>query len=94
MWVDSFGGGPYFFAMPRRSQQSPQAQRLAQAFDMYETGLDIMRQNLRRRFPRASDAAIEKRLNEWLLDRPGDSAGKPVDTIAWLRRRSKLRSRK
>jgi Rv0078B-related antitoxin len=60
---------------------------LADAFrttlDLFETGLDLMRQNLRRSHPTADDEAIERLLQEWLLDRPGaesgDCSGSPVD---------------
>jgi hypothetical protein len=41
-----------------------------------------MRQNLRKQFPEATEAEIEKRLRAWLRHRPGaehgDSSGKPV----------------
>jgi hypothetical protein len=51
--------------------------------DLFETGLELMRQNLRRRHPEATDADIERLLSEWLVDRPGakfgDCAGRPVD---------------
>jgi hypothetical protein len=60
---------------------------LADAFrttlDLFETGLDLMRQNLRRSHPTADDEEIERLLQEWLLDRPGaesgDSSGRPLD---------------
>jgi hypothetical protein len=51
--------------------------------DLFETGLDVMRQNLRRQFPEASEDDIDRRLSQWLLERPGaefgDSAGRRVD---------------
>jgi len=51
--------------------------------DLFETGLELMRQNLRRRHPEAGDEEIERLLHEWLLDRPGaesgDCPGRPVD---------------
>ena len=51
--------------------------------DLFETGLDLMRQNLRRSHPEAGDEEIELLLHEWLLDRPGaesgDCPGRPVD---------------
>lgn len=34
-----------------------------------------MRQNLRRRHPEASDAEVERLLDEWLVDRPGATSG-------------------
>jgi hypothetical protein len=51
--------------------------------DLFHTGLDLMRQNLRRRHPDAADEDIERRLHEWLLERPGaesgDCSGRSVD---------------
>jgi hypothetical protein len=51
--------------------------------DLFETGLDLMRQNLRRSHPESGDAEIEQLLRDWLLDRPGaesgDCPGRPVD---------------
>jgi len=60
------------------------AQRLRLALDLFESGEAVMRQNLRRKFPEATEAEIEERLTNWLRHRPGaeqgDSSGKP---IAW-----------
>jgi len=51
--------------------------------DLFQTGVDLMRQNLRRRHPEASNEDIERRLGEWLQERPGaasgDCPGRPVD---------------
>lgn len=51
--------------------------------DLFETGLDLMRQNLRRSNPDAGDEEIEVLLHQWLLDRPGatsgDCSGRSVD---------------
>ena len=60
---------------------------MAQAFratlDLFETGVAMKRQSLRQDHPRASDEEIDRRLQEWLLDRPGakhgDSPGRRVD---------------
>jgi|CXWL01.1.fsa_nt_gi hypothetical protein len=50
--------------------------------DLFETGVAIMRQNLRRRDPQATDDEIDRRLQEWLWERPGaefgDGVGRPV----------------
>ena len=52
---------------------------IAEAFritlDLFGTGLDLMRQNLRRSHPDVDDEDIERRLQQWLLDRPGAVAG-------------------
>ena len=45
--------------------------RMELAFDLYEAAEQMMRQNLRRRFPHASSQEIERRLIEWLQKRPG-----------------------
>ena len=51
--------------------------------DLFQTGVDLMRQNLRRRHPNVSNEDIERRLGEWLQERPGaesgDCPGRPVD---------------
>jgi hypothetical protein len=54
--------------------------------DLFDTGVDLMRQNLRRRHPHANEDAIDRRLRQSLLDRPGaelgDAPGRPVDVNA------------
>ena len=45
------------------------------ALDLYQTGVDVMRQNLRRRHPDAHDEEIERLLGEWLQRRPGAEFG-------------------
>jgi len=54
--------------------------------DLFETGLDLMRQNLRRQDPHANEDTIDLRLRQWLLERPGaefgDCPGRPVDVDA------------
>lgn len=44
--------------------------RFQMAFDLYQTAEDIMRQNLRRRFPEATEEQIERRLLSWLRKEP------------------------
>ena len=62
---------------------SSAAEAFRTTLDLFETGLDLMRQNLRRRHPAAGDEEIERLLREWLLERPGaesgDCPGRPVD---------------
>jgi hypothetical protein len=64
------------------------ADALPATFDLFETGLDLMRQNLRRRHPEAGDEQLERLLREWLLDRSGaesgDCPGRRVDVITRL----------
>jgi len=63
------------------------SERLRLAFDLYEAGEAMMRQNLRREFPTASATEIESRLVTWLQHRPGaehgDAVGRPG---SWPRR--------
>lgn len=51
--------------------------------DLFQAGVDLMRQNLRRRHPETSDEDIDRLLHAWLLERPGaesgDCPGRPVD---------------
>jgi hypothetical protein len=46
------------------------ARGLRIAFDLFEAGEAIMRQNLRRRHPDASESEIDAKLIAWLGDRP------------------------
>jgi hypothetical protein len=59
---------------------------LRTTLDLFDTGLDLMRQNLRRAHPEASDEEIDRLLRQWLHDRPGaefgDFQGRPVDMSA------------
>ena len=56
--------------------------RLRAAFELYDAGLAMMRQNLRRQFPAESDAAITRRLLDWRMRRTdapdGDAEGRVV----------------
>ncbi|WP_437512378.1 hypothetical protein [Sorangium sp. So ce1099] len=58
------------------------AEKLRLAFDLHEAGVTLMRQNLRRRLPEATETEIDERLAAWLLERPGaefgDAEGQPV----------------
>ena len=58
------------------------AARLRLALDLFEAGESMTRQNLRRRFPAASAAEIEERMDRWLSERPGaefgDAVGRPT----------------
>jgi len=51
--------------------------------DLFETGVRLMRQNLRRADPRADEREIDRQLRTWLRERPGaehgDSPGRMVD---------------
>jgi hypothetical protein len=60
------------------------ADRLLATLEMWEDGMTIMRENLRRRMPEATEDEIEAALDAWLCDRPPDADGVPV---SWPRRR-------
>ena len=51
--------------------------------DLFDAGVELMRQNLRRGDPRADEQEIDRRLATWLRERPGaddgDSSGRRVD---------------
>ncbi len=55
--------------------------RMEMAFDLYEMAEQMMRQNLRRRNPGASEQEIDQGIREWLHRRPGaehgDGVGRP-----------------
>lgn len=65
-----------------RGMTSDEAARLRLALDMFEDGVALKRQNLRRADPQASDEEIDRRLRAWLYERPGaehgDAVGRPV----------------
>jgi uncharacterized protein YccT (UPF0319 family) len=44
--------------------------RASAAFDLCETAEQMMRQNLRRWYPKASEAEIHQRFKAWLEKRP------------------------
>jgi len=57
------------------------------ALDLFEAAEQIMRQNLRRRFPDAGPDEIEARLVDWLHERPGAELGDAVGRLVpWPRR--------
>lgn len=63
------------------------AARLRMALDLFETGLEMMRQKVRRDHPDLADHEVEARLGAWLRERPGaefgDAVGRPA---TWPRR--------
>lgn len=54
-------------------EKTAEALRFQMALAMAETGVRLMRQNLRRRYPHASDAEVDTRLREWMTNRPMDA---------------------
>jgi hypothetical protein len=61
---------------------------LRTTLDLFDAGVDLMRQNLRREYPQANEDEIDRRLRRWLHERPGaesgDSPGRPVDLSSTL----------
>lgn len=55
------------------------ADALRATLDLFDTGVALMRQNLRRSHPEMGEEEIERLLQQWLSDRPGDCPGRPVD---------------
>ncbi|MCC6850658.1 MAG: hypothetical protein IT294_19380 [Deltaproteobacteria bacterium] len=69
------------------SEATAIAERYRVALDLFEAGEQIMRQNLRRRFPSADTDEIEARLEAWLHTRPGAEGGDAVGRVRpWPRR--------
>lgn len=61
---------------------APADEKLRAAVELFEMGVRLMRENLRRQFPDARHEEIEARLMRWLHDRPGaeegDAAGRAI----------------
>lgn len=68
--------------MQRRDEPTP-ADKMRCTLDLFEAGLALQRQNLRRRHPRATESEIDALLNAWLEQRPGaeqgDGEGRPAN---------------
>jgi hypothetical protein len=59
------------------------AAALRTALELFETGVEIKRESLKREYPEATDSEIDERLRQWLHYRPGaeqgDCPGRVVD---------------
>ena len=63
------------------------AARLRVALELFETGVEMMRQKLRRDHPDFSGHEIETRVAAWLRERPGAEFGDAVGRrVTWPRR--------
>ncbi len=51
--------------------------RFLETMELFETALAIQRQNIRRRHPNLSEAEVDERVQEWLLDRPETFTSSP-----------------
>jgi hypothetical protein len=49
-----------------RTERTP-AEKMREALAMYDEGLAIQRQTLRRRYPRLTPEEVERKLSRWLL---------------------------
>lgn len=52
------------------SAPTPEAQRVRDAFEMYEFGVALYRQRMRREHPEADDVAIDALTRSWLISAP------------------------
>jgi hypothetical protein len=57
---------------------SPQGQRILEACELHDIGLDVLRQRFRRERPELAADRIEDVVRAWVGDRPYDSPGQPV----------------
>jgi len=57
---------------------TPEAQRLRLALDMYEVGEKLLRQRLKREQPTATPDEIDSEICAWRLRRPGAEYGDGV----------------
>ena len=65
------------------------AAKLRTALDLHEAGVQMMRENLRRKFPESSADRIEEMLVAWLQTRPGAEHGDGVGIPGDVRRFSR-----
>jgi hypothetical protein len=72
---------------PAHNSPEAAAARLRAALEMFETGVEMKRQTIRRNNPGLTELEIDARVRAWLAERPGapfgDAMGRPV---AWPRR--------
>jgi antitoxin ParD1/3/4 len=65
-----------------RGEELLMSARFAETLELMKTGILLTREKLRREFPKATDAEIERRLAQWLHERSdkglGDGPGRPV----------------
>jgi hypothetical protein len=64
-----------------QTTEETMARRLELALELFEAGVAMVRCTLRRRHPGVSDEKIEKKVFEWLRERPGAIHG---DTVGRL----------
>ena len=68
--------------MAESSSLSP-SEKLRIALELFESGVAMMRETLKRENPTESEAQIEERLRQWIRHRPGaedgDCVGRKID---------------
>jgi Rv0078B-related antitoxin len=81
-----YGRRCYTCATMTRADETHLVENLRLTFALHEAGVDMMRQNLRRRWPQMPDDEIEARLLVWLRERPGAELGDaPGKVVSWPR---------
>jgi hypothetical protein len=74
--------GVIIVEMSCKDETAEKAERFRLTLDLFEAGLQIMRQNLKRRHPDLGANEIDSMLEEWLLRRDGalngDAPGRSV----------------
>jgi hypothetical protein len=61
--------------------------RMRIAFDLYQTAVDMMRLNLRRRHPKASEEELARRLQKWMFEQEEGPPDSPLQVVKAARRR-------
>ncbi len=65
------------------------AEKLETVFRLFDLAREMMREQLRRRFPQDPEERIEQKLRDWVMTRPGaehgDSWGRPMPPEEWIR---------
>jgi hypothetical protein len=51
------------------------ADRLRLAFELFEVGVEVYREKVRRDVPGISETELDRRVGEWLMTRPGAELG-------------------
>jgi len=73
--------------MSQEKARAEAAARLRMALQMFDTGVEMMRQKLRREHRELSAREIEARVQAWLQERPGAEFGDAVGRrVGWPRR--------
>lgn len=62
----------------RLHASTPEGQRILEACELHDIGLDLLRQRFRRDRPELGADRIEEMVRAWVGDRPYDSPGQPA----------------